>query len=182
MMRRCLWVVLVAVFLFIAAPSRAQIVGGTCVLLAGSGSPESAVVGDVCYTYFRTDTGDIYTKQSGSDAHRVDDPAAAGGGQRVLGSAGNPERGCAVLFWETDQATDLGRWRIAFEGQNDADPVSERCVHRRRERVAVDACRGHHDPSRADGRHGDCRHHQQRWEDSGADHDVPRVTGLRCGA
>jgi hypothetical protein len=37
-----------------------------CVLVSGTGSPEGAVTGKVCDTYFRSDTGDVYTKQSGT--------------------------------------------------------------------------------------------------------------------
>ena len=41
--------------------------GGTiCRIRTGSGTPESAVTGSVCDTYVRTDTGDLYTKQSGT--------------------------------------------------------------------------------------------------------------------
>jgi len=37
-----------------------------CALRAGSGTPEGAVTGTVCDTYWRTDTGTIYTKTSGT--------------------------------------------------------------------------------------------------------------------
>lgn len=39
---------------------------GPCVLRSGSGTPEGVVTGNVCDTYWRTDTGVIYLKQSGS--------------------------------------------------------------------------------------------------------------------
>ena len=38
----------------------------TCLLLPGSGSPEGAVSAPVCSTYWRTDTGDMYRKTSGT--------------------------------------------------------------------------------------------------------------------
>jgi hypothetical protein len=37
-----------------------------CVLRSGSGTPEASVVGSVCDTFVRSDTGDIYSKQSGT--------------------------------------------------------------------------------------------------------------------
>lgn len=39
---------------------------GPCVLRSGSGTPEGAVTGNVCDTYWRTDTGVIYIKVSGT--------------------------------------------------------------------------------------------------------------------
>lgn len=39
---------------------------GPCVLRSGSGTPEGVVTGNVCDTFWRTDTGIIYTKTSGS--------------------------------------------------------------------------------------------------------------------
>ncbi len=39
---------------------------GPCVLRSGSGTPEGVVLGNVCDTFWRTDTGQIYTKTSGT--------------------------------------------------------------------------------------------------------------------
>src|SRR6266542_913263 len=39
---------------------------GPCTLRSGSGTPEGVVTGVVCDTYWRTDTGTIYSKTSGS--------------------------------------------------------------------------------------------------------------------
>lgn len=39
---------------------------GPCVLRSGSGTPEGVVTGNVCDTFWRTDTGIIYTKTSGT--------------------------------------------------------------------------------------------------------------------
>lgn len=39
---------------------------GTCRTMSGSGTPESSRKGSVCDTYWRTDTGTIYVKQSGA--------------------------------------------------------------------------------------------------------------------
>jgi hypothetical protein len=41
-------------------------IGNACTLRAGSGSPESSVYGSICDSYWRTDTGTIYLKQSGT--------------------------------------------------------------------------------------------------------------------
>lgn len=69
-----LWFALLAVMLW-AAPVVAQeeltiskIYLGTqpCQMLSGSGSPESVVTAKVCSTYYRTDTGGVYAKTSGT--------------------------------------------------------------------------------------------------------------------
>ncbi len=40
--------------------------GNACFLRTGSGTPEAAVIGSICDTYWRSDTGQIYTKTSGT--------------------------------------------------------------------------------------------------------------------
>jgi hypothetical protein len=65
MLRRCLLALIALVLL--AVPARAQeLLVGSCLVLSGSGSPEAAVTGSICDLYLRTDTGDLYTKQSGT--------------------------------------------------------------------------------------------------------------------
>lgn len=46
-------------------PTRIHL-NSACVLRTGSGTPEAAVTGVVCDTYWRTDTGQVYTKTSGT--------------------------------------------------------------------------------------------------------------------
>ena len=66
--------------LLTAAPAAAQTVTadrfqlktGPCTLRSGSGSPEGAVAGQVCDTFWRTDTGQIYTKDLRHREHRLD--------------------------------------------------------------------------------------------------------------
>lgn len=65
--------ILVLFTIFLASPVYAQSIfgdrfvfkTGPCVLRSGSGNPNGNVVGNVCDTYWRTDTGEIYTKTSG---------------------------------------------------------------------------------------------------------------------
>jgi hypothetical protein len=73
-LNRVIAAIVAAVVLATASPLAAQTVRadrlrlatGPCTVLSGSGSPEGVVTGVVCDTYIRTDTGDIYTKQSGT--------------------------------------------------------------------------------------------------------------------
>ena len=64
---------LIALFVLLPSLASAQTVRadrftfntGPCVLRSGSGTPEGAVTGNVCDTFWRTDTGIIYSKTSG---------------------------------------------------------------------------------------------------------------------
>jgi hypothetical protein len=74
MRKRVLWSVLVAVLFGVRAAGAQDVLSadriflGTagCILRSGSGTPEGVVTGSVCDTFVRSDTGDVYTKQSGT--------------------------------------------------------------------------------------------------------------------
>lgn len=63
-----------------------------CMLATGSGSPEGAVTAVTCSTYWRTDTGDIYAKRSGTGntGWILMVPGPGGTGTVLVGSATDP--------------------------------------------------------------------------------------------
>jgi hypothetical protein len=84
-----------------------------CVLRAGSGSPEAAVTGSVCDTYTQSNTGDVWTKVSGTATSTgwaiVPRLSAANTWTAIQTlSAAEP----ILYFRETGAGTDLKLWRF----------------------------------------------------------------------